>query len=327
MAQKELKPVYLLTGEAEVVAAQVEADLRRACFPAGADDTGCGRWDGDRLEDALAFLQTIPFFGGKRMAIVTLASADDAEGDRPELAALERYLADPPPWAVLVIRVRGRAGPRLRALCAQHGEVIACQVGRADLPAWVRERARARGVSLGPAQAWLLAELCGGDPDLVETELEKLSIALEPGRPVREEDLLEHVFPGPAAPFALADAWANRDLPRALQHLYRLLEQGADPLRLLGTLSWQVRSMLLYSYLRREGTTSPAQVAKLMETSVGGVKAVAARATRFTSGELESALKVLGEADYLIKTGRADPRLVLEEFLVRTISGQRAERS
>ncbi|MDI6894108.1 MAG: DNA polymerase III subunit delta [Bacillota bacterium] len=321
MTAKELEPVYLLEGEADTLAAGAERDLRRACFPAGGEETGCARWDGDRLAEALAFLQTIPFSGGKRMAIVTLASSGEGDGDRPDIAVLEHYLDDPPPWAVLVIRVRGRAGGRLRSLCAKHGTVIACRVGRGDFPSWVRERARARGVNLGPARAWLLGEMCGGDPDLVETELEKLSLALEPGRPVREEDLREHVFPGPAAPFALADAWANRDLPRALDCLSRLLEQGADAPRLLGTLAWQVRSLLLYSYLQREGMRSPAEAAKLMETSSAGVRATAARARKFTVAELESALEMLGETDYLMKTGRVSPRQALEEFLFRTASG------
>ncbi|MEW6545613.1 MAG: DNA polymerase III subunit delta [Bacillota bacterium] len=316
----ELKPVYLLEGDTEALAAQAELALRRACFPAGGEDTGCARWDGEGISEAIAFLCTVPFFAGRRLAIVTLGAGSGGDGAGPDVVAeLEQYLADPPPWAVLVLRARGRVGTRLRSLCEKHGMVVPCQVDRSDLPAWARERARARNVSLGPAQAWLLAELCGGDPDLVETELEKLSLALEPGRPVREEDLREHVFPGPAAPFTLADAWANRDLARALDFLSRLLEQGTDPLRVLGTLAWQARSLLLYSYLHREGVRSPAEVARLMETSAAGVKAAAARARGFSTQELEFALGRLGETDFLIKTGRMTPRQALEDFLFRTI--------
>lgn len=311
----ELSPVYLLEGESQALAAAAELALRRACFASGGEDTGCVRRDGVALVEAIAFLQTVPFLAGKRMAIVTVEPGNCP----PDLVGgLERYLEDPPPWAVLVMRVPGPAGQRLRSLCAKHGVVVSCRVERSQLPAWVRERARIRGLALSPVQAWLLSEMCGEDPDLVESELEKLSVAL-PGGPVEEADLREHVFPGPAAPFALADAWAGRDLARALEALARLLEQGADPIRLLGTLARQVRSLLLYSYLQGEGVRSFAQMAPVMETSPAGVKAAAVRARAFSLPELESALGLLCETDYLIKTGRSAPRQALEEFLFRTI--------
>lgn len=319
---KDLRPVYLLEGESHAVAAEVEAAIREACFPGGGDAAGYGRWDAGGLAQALAFLSTIPFLGEKRLAVVTL----DPGGGEPEaIPQLEQYLADPPPWGVLVLRAPGRAPARLRSLCEKKGVVVPCHVERSDLPTWARDRARARGVRLTPAQAWLLVEMCGGEPDLVESELDKLSLALEPGRAVQEEDLRQHVFPGPAAPFSLADAWANRDLGRALAAVSRLLGEGVDPARLLATLAWQVRSLLLYSYLQAEGTRSPAEVARLMETSPAAVRATAARARGFSTGELESALLLLGEVDYRIKTGQWAPRQALEEFLFRTI--RRKDRS
>lgn len=316
---RELKPVYLLEGESQALASEAESAIRRACFPGGGEDTGLGRWDGDHLTEALAFLRTVPFLADRRMAVVTLEARPGERGALDPAGELEGYLRDPPPWAVLVLRSPGRAGSRLRSLCEKEGAVVSCQVARTDLPSWARERARARGLRLSPTQAWWLVEACGGEADLVESELDKLSLALEPERPVRDADLREHVFPGPAAPFALADAWAGRDAGRALEGLGRLLEQGADPLRLLGSLAWQVRSLLLYCYLQREGVRSTAEMARCMETSPAGVRAAAARARSFSIPELESALALLADIDYRLKTGQTAPRQALEEFVLRTI--------
>lgn len=317
--ERELKPVYLLEGESEALAREAEEALRRACFPGGGEEAGMGRWDREGLAEALGFLRTVPFLTARRLAVVTLDPGSGAQDGREVAGLLEDFLRDPPPWAVLVLRSPARVGGALRSLCEKKGAVVPCQVPRADLPGWARERARSRGLGLTAAQAWWLVEVCGGDADLVESELEKLCLAVGSGRPLTDDDLRQHVFPGPAVPFALVDAWAARDAARALASLARLLEQGADPVRLLGGLAWQVRSLLLYHYLQGEGVRSPAELARALETSPAGVKATASRARRFTPGELEAALVLLAEVDYQIKTGQTEPRRALEEFILRTV--------
>ncbi len=320
---EEISRVYLLVGESDVLAGEAEASLRQACFSdAAAEAIGYGRWEENELAEAISFLRTVPFFEGRRMARVNLGDEQEGEGRGRTrlLSMLEEALPSLPPWSTLILRHRApKANQRLAALCRRCGQVVDCQVDRRRLPDWVRARARAVGMTLAPTAAWLLVQICGEDPDLLATELEKISLAVGPGKAVGEPEVREHAFAGREGTFALADAWAKRDLAGALARLARLLAQGHDPVRLLGTLAWQVRSLLYWHYLHAEGVTSSAAVATALETSPAGVKAIGSRARGFQVGELEKALRRLAEVDFRLKTGQAGPDRALEDFLLASL--------
>ena len=317
--QGKLYPVYLLIGPSDHLAGEVERSIRQACFPLRDEEqVGYARWEDGDLESALSFLATVPFLGGRRLARVAGISDTGAA-----LQGLEAYLENPPPWAVLILRVAPGSGGRLATLCQRKGTVVDCQVARGQMPQWVQERARDKGLRMGPATAWLLAQLCNEDADLVQTELDKLSLAVDTGRPVTEEVLRQHVFPGQEPPFALADHWAQRHLTEALASLARLLGQGTDASRLVGTLAWQVRSMLACHYLQGQGIKALAELAKGMEISPAAAKVVVSRARGFSTEELEKALILLAGIDWEIKTGRTRPEQALERFLVVTLGARR----
>lgn len=314
-----MHPVYLLYGEAEVLAAEAEKRLRRACFPdEAAEAAGYGRWEEAQLSEALAFLSTIPFGEGKRMARVEL-EGPGPEGEGNEvLKLLADYLPEAPSWAVLVLRSRARRpSARLSALCQQYGEVWGSEPEKGRWPEWLAERARLKGLKLAAKAAWLLSQLCDHDPALAETELDKLAVAVEPGRWVTEDEVRRYVFPGRETPFALAEAWARGDLAGALRRLARLREQEADAARWVGALAWQVRSLLTYRYLEAEGVRNLQELARSLETTPAGVKAVASLARAHGEAALEEALQDLAEADFRLKTGQVSPELALEEFLTR----------
>src|SRR4051794_24877400 len=94
------KPLYVVAGDEDFLKRHVIQKLRRWALGEGGDDFGCSTHAGDRATFADVFdeLQTLPFFGERRLVIVERADPFVTKA-RP---LLEKAVARLPPSGVLV---------------------------------------------------------------------------------------------------------------------------------------------------------------------------------------------------------------------------------
>ena len=112
----------------------------------------------------------------------------------------------------------------------------------------------------------------------------------------------------------LADAVADRNLPKALATAHELLGQGEPGLKVLGLIADRVRRLLLGRAARAEGAT-------VQEAAVAaGIPPFKAaefgrQLQRYKGAELLQALERLAEADRQLKRSKLDDELLLEGLL------------
>jgi DNA polymerase-3 subunit delta len=116
----------------------------------------------------------------------------------------------------------------------------------------------------------------------------------------------------------LADALAAGNRPRALTELGVLLEDGAEPIALIGVLAFKLRQLLEGSLLVREGVGGQ-DLRRRLRLWGSSAEAFTATCRRSEPAHLVRSLQALREADDAIKSTRVDPRILLERAMLDTL--------
>jgi DNA polymerase-3 subunit delta len=189
------------------------------------------------LDQILDVLNTIPFFGGRKSVVVENAQ----KIVKKDLKKLENYLQSPSGSSVLVLLYEGSlkkdAKESFRGI-----KQISLDIRESDMPAWIAEKAKLKGLNLtGDAAQYLLAVI-GPDLGMLSTEIEKLTLV---GKPDIEKGDIAEIIEGKRifGAFDLINAIRDRNKEKVFR-IYSILRETEEPYGLLGALNWQYAQML-----------------------------------------------------------------------------------
>jgi DNA polymerase-3 subunit delta len=196
-------------------------------------------WGGSETSD----LATPSLWGERRALLVTNCQSLTEAGGRD----LKAYVEAPSPEALclLTLVTRGKSTPPLaKTVQAGGGTVRHVAVKRTELPKWVLERSRSRGVHLTPAASAALVGTVGADPAMLDQAVEQLATAFA-GRTVGPEEVRAQFHGlGEQQVWDLCDRALSGRLPEALVILRSLLDARDDPLLILGGIASRLRDLI-----------------------------------------------------------------------------------
>lgn len=313
-----IDPLYLLFG--------AEGYLRDAAAHAVADAALKGAalrefnessfsLTGADVQQAIAAAEQLPMMGGRRVVRVTdFARLRDADEE-----ALVRYLTRPAETSVVIfvaddLDKRRKLSKTLLELCTS---VEFATLSDAELASWAKERLRHLGASADERTVRQIVALTGASVRQLATELEKLATAALPGNYVSME--LVEALVGRSrelSNFDLTDQLITRDRRRALETLRKLLDDGVEPVMLIGLLASNYHRLALAKELMSRGAPNE-EVFRLVPMPQGKRAGFLASARRADTEELARRIRRIADADLAIKTslgggGDKGARLQLE---------------
>ncbi len=305
-------------------------------------ESNTSRLEGTKLkpEELAAAVQSMPFFGGKRLVIVVgllsrfeprekrgaaakpEAAAKKSESELPAVFAGILASAPDSTEVVLLDGELGRANPLFKEISARADVRLFAELKGAQLEAWVRKRAEKVGAKLSEAALKELARLVGGDLWVMHGELQKLSLYAE-GKSVEIEDVKKLVGASrEASIFSLVDDIIDGRLKAASEAMYGLLEAGAAPQYILSMLARQLRFLIRAKDLKASGKNEAA-----MQSALGlgdfPFRKTLEQASRHSMPRLQNFYHKLLDTDLAIKTGRFDDELALIILVNELSSGSR----
>jgi len=309
-AVAELASVYLITGTDRP---KVSRALRRLRDRVGEDATETLSAPESGGEEVVAACNALGLFAVERRLVVV---EHVQSWKAAELKAVEEYLGRPAPTTVLALA--GDEIKRDSALAkavAKAGEVLVYDLpkrGRkADLPAWVEQQFRDRGIGIEHEAARGLVELVGENADELATEIDKLA-TWAAGERLGEREVAELVAPrAEVPPFELTDAWGRRDVRVVLAAGERIVEGSGDArrdvlLRISGLLTNHVGRVRECQTLAAEGVP-PAAAADRLKRNRFYVQKLYEQADNFSPEELGDAVIRLARLDLALKGGSKLP--------------------
>jgi DNA polymerase-3 subunit delta len=265
--------------------------------------------EADTLAEAI---ETPSLFGARTLIVLRGAEALDERAQE----RLVRSLDGQAPQVTLAVVARG-ADMRRRFFtrCRDLGRRVPVDHPRAsEMRGWADGLARERRRRLEDEARELLIDGVGRDLLLLATELDKLVAAVPESRPIAAADVERVTVAGREhGNFEVVGALCARDLAAALRLLARSLDQGAQPIALIGALGSSLKTLLAGAELVVRGRSVDAAERELgltfyqRRTFQRGVRA-------YRAVELRRALGRLAALDLAVKTGAGDPRPLLEEW-------------
>ncbi len=259
----KIGPLYVLHGDEAFLKRQVMQALRSRALGEGADDQAVSTHRGDEAVFASVYdeLQTVPFFAPRRMVLVE--NADPFVTHFRDL--LERHIKQLPATGVVLLDVESWAANTRLAKMVDANATIVCKAPPPyKLAQWCADRALAQHQKQlpGPA-ASLLVDLVGADMGLLDQELLKLAIYVAARKKIDVDDVDRLVGNSRTeSTWKIFDAIADDKPALALGILDRALDQGEEPLKILGAFSMQLRRLAQAARLSALGSPLRAALAQ-----------------------------------------------------------------
>ncbi len=272
------------------------------------------------IQSALSAAEQLPMIATRRVVKITelnkLKESDDE--------ALLHYLKRPAETCVVMfvaedLDKRKRISKILLDNCVS---VEFTLLKDNDILVWIRQKARELNVQIDEKALRYLLNLVGNSVRKLTSELEKLAVAALPDKIITQESV-EKLTPNSreVSNFDLSARLLEGNRNGALKVLQKVLNDGAEPLMLLGLIANNYHRLFLAKELMREGVER-IEVARIMKLPPFKQEDFLATARRADSQKLSWSLQRIAETDLAIKTSKGTPRLQIE-MLVSELTAQK----
>lgn len=294
-----------------------------AALTKGNDDM-MQRFDGERLSVDSVFdaLEAVSMFGGLKIVYVEAFCPDKLNGN--ELDKFHEMIADLPEQSVLVLSISQQDfSPKSPAkvkkiveAIAKAGAVICFSTKtRADTAKILRDWAGKAGRELTLDNAYLLIDTCSDDLVKLKTEMEKLCAYAE--KEITKEDIALVAAPTVDANiFSLSKLLLRGEYKAALTILDDLFYLREPAAVILATLGFAFCDLFVARLIKQSGKTIAQAAADF------GYKGKEFRlenamrdSAKYSQSFISSSLDAIVEADYQLKSGRAQDKVVLEQLI------------
>lgn len=317
LKQGETKPLYLLFGAETYLrdlAARAIADLSLKGASLREFNKSSYSLTNTDVQQAIATAEQLPMMSPRRVVEIR----DFSKLREADEEALMRYITRPVESSTVIfvagdLDKRRKLSKTLLEVCVS---VEFAPLADAELAEWAKKRLRDLKVQTDERTLHQLVALVGSDVRTLSNEIEKLATAALSSGLISME--MVDALVGRSrelSNFELADHLIARNRKRALQTLQRLLDDGAEPVMLIGLIGSNYRRLALAKELMAKGAAN--QEVYRQVGIFGRREEFLATARRSDARALTRSIQRIAAADLAIKTslgggGAQGSRLQLE---------------
>lgn len=332
-----VQPVYVLYGDEVHLRDLAEKTIANKVFSDGDlrdfNDSEISLSSEGDLERALAAAEQLPMMATKRVirvtgVRVTAGGKNDTIKEDHE-AKLKAYFERPSPTTVLIFVADELNGVRRmgKLLRGQPGAVDFASLNDAELYSWARDKFAADGISIDDRSTRYLVEIVGNDLKRLTNEIEKLICASFPSKNINVE-LIDALVPNrrELTNFELTDRLVRRDGTGAIRVLRKILDDGAEPVMLLGLISYNFRRMMMAASMMQNGLDRR-EIERMLNLRYGDQEPFLRFARQLGTKGLSQALKRISETDVALKTSVGGGGPVGSQMLIEVLVSELATAS
>jgi DNA polymerase-3 subunit delta len=324
LRQGELAPVYLLYGPEgflrnQAARAITELVVKNDPFREF-NDMGFTLLT-DPLSEALAAAEQMPMMGSRRVVRIECTKNRGQKLTEDEEDALLKYAQRPAETSVVIL-LMDEMDKRFKFTKSLQTACFAVEFGLLDdkeLVEWTRDRFQATNSKIDGRTLNHFLSLTGNNVRTVMNEVDKLATAALPSAVITSE-LVDQLVPRSREQdnFELTNRLVANDRQGALRILHQMMDDGAEPLMLIGLLASNYHKLVVTNDLIAQGRPMP-EVLKVVGWKPDSFISCARRSDPVV---LARSLNLIAAADLAIKTSVGTPRMQIE-LLVCELALQR----
>ncbi len=341
VAGRKLRPAYVFIGDEVFFRDQCRQALLRHLVPDDLRDFSLHDLDlaGSSIADVLDRARTPSLMAPFQVLFIRGVKNLYGRGSHEEeFAAIEAYVKDPNPAAVLIFVADHISIPadvrrmemqdkdryqRIRDTLGEYcGIVELARVEESDGIRWVVEHAQQESVRVDQDAARELIDALGADMMLVSRELEKLILYVGEKKQITLGDVETMVLAAKQRSlYELTDAISAKDKPRALAVLGALLSSSEGEEAAIGHLYMLARTFRQMLVILEKNVRDPRTIWQALwqgfRVPPFAAEDIIRQARRYKSRrELTRALRLVARADLQLRSNPPSKRIVLEQLVI-----------
>lgn len=328
MSKGKIAPVYLLVGEESYFIDETLKRLKKALSENGEIEMTSFDLAEQPIDFVIDEADTFPFFTERKLVVAKntaflKAAEKGKEKIEHDIKRLENWLANPPDTAVTVfIAPYEKLDERKKIVKLMKEKCVVLQAETPqnnDLNVWVMQEVESRGKVMTDSATNKLIEMVGANMLQLQTEIEKMVLYLGEELEIDAvlvESLVAKTLEHDA--FKMLNAYLSHDVAGALTIYHDLLRQKEEPIKLVGLLASNIRTMSSAFYLQKKGYHQQ-EIAKKLKVHPYRVKMILSQRNRPAEERLLQALYSLANVDLQLKSTGGNRERHLELFLMNTL--------
>ena len=277
--------------------------------------------DENSVNDLLIEASTVNMFSNKKLIICDNSSflSSSSKISEEELNNLSKYIENSFEDVKIIFIVREEKidqRKKITKLIQKNSKVFECnKIDNYKLNPYLYDYITSNGYSISSSSIDFLIEKVGYDLSNIIKELEKLFIYKDKDKKITREDIDSVITRNiDNNIFNLSNAIVNKEKSKIISIYNDLIKSGEDPIKLIVTLSNQIRLVLQVKLMRNSGYSENEIVNTLKEHPY---RIKLAMNNNYQVSELKRILLDLSNLDYDIVCGNIDKYFALEMFLMK----------
>jgi len=234
-------PAYLLYADNEYVIEEALSSVKKT-IPETEMPFNFNVFDMDSADiiptagEIIDTLNTISFFGSRRYVVVRNLQKISAK----EFKKFQSYIANPSPNSVFLMSNSGTLKKEVKE-SVKGLKTICLDIRENDLPIWIKEKIRQKGITIKDDAVEYLIGVAGYDIGLLSSEIEKLASFGDGAITINS---IKEIVEGSRdySVFDLTNVLREKNIEKVFR-IYRTLSETTEPYNLLGAINWHYSKM------------------------------------------------------------------------------------
>ena len=315
---KSLKPVYIIYGKEKLLLEEAVGRLKKKLSNVVDLTLNYEEFRGAEtsVDIILGAANTPPFLSDKRLIVVKEADKLKASDE------LINYLEKPPPFTHLIL-MAAKIDKRSRLFKTAKKEGYDYEFkspNRREMPGWIGERFLKKGKKISRDAVNYLCLNLDNDLMRMQSEIEKICLYHENRKELNLDDIRPLIKKSSESSiFELVDLIGKRQEGKALDVLNNLIQSGDKLPFIFHMMLRQFRLLLKTKVLLEVRKIPHSKLIQELNLHPFVVSNYREQSRNFTIEQLKKAHKLFLEAEVDLKTGKKEPRLILETLIAKAL--------
>ncbi len=315
-------PVYLLYGEENYLKEDVLKKLRNRLTDSAYRELSYQIFYGDKLliNKIINDLETIPLLSKHKLVVIKEAEKISKDEEKKLVNYLNRISLKSKFSSLIIIYKKEKPNKELITAIKRVGVAANFSTtDKAKLPLWIKSKFKQSNKKITQEALFFLQSIVSSDLARLFNEIEKIDIFTKNQETIEKEDVMVTIGGSESVNiFTVLDSIGDRDVETAVKGMVKLNQSDLHHLSIFAMIHRQIKLIFQTKLLLANGFNFK-EVEKNLKLPYFVVDKIIKQSKKYTIKEICKSYELLNIADLEFKDSQKEPRIILEELVVKII--------